>query len=822
MQTVWSRVAQTRCLCNCPSCVSITGTVTRRTTTATSRRRIRAGDVFTVFASSLAATATLLDSTKKDARRFHWDRVIDEARAQVQATETRQQTRLASLAHASGGKVGEGYDAVSSSTVAENAKNEGERRYSKEGWTNTKVDTWAKVFDWAEKQDANRAAMGFQDWKGVPLSLLQSLSSIQLQQLVANDALLRRFYGGPNCASLVDETSKYNLKAKKLKTLEYSVAKLVLSLLADSSAASSETESDAETSTSHNGTESATSYQHGKKIDFDASAAKPNGLTLNQKEINLQKSVPAKNMLKRVENDDGNLHQKLYDINSKLRDLTRKGIHNDSALSKSVGSLSAPSYNGLHGDEAKFLNNALSKILVQTSCKQDLTPSVTKICYNLLKSKKPPNTHSYNVLLVQFCRLDRPQWVKAVWTSMRESHVRPNELTHSTLLSYYTVTNKAPAFTSYLLLMSGHNGGLAIVKSKQILSPIVHGRYRFFGRRQRKAAEKARMNGEVYEALIVGALRFFGAQTAMQYYREMIADGWKSSVNLLTTILKHCYHRQDWEAGVSVWRRIGERAREGHRSAFKWMLCLSRACGQETVFKQILQEAVDEGVLSRSILAVMDSAKPEDIMALFEDVKPHASRKHNGAEAVVAPTSSALISDLASSSPSQVGERALSSNSISPDQRTTSVRIDSHRFEQQPEVLTASISDTAGAATSESMLPKPTTIINPNLMNGSSKRITKMNPEDAHKINGQENQQSQHLQPDHLRMDDCVFSQALYEKTKREFIRKLESETRPSGTTRLDRGYGSRSISLPDTPPNLPNPATWTDLDERPARSLAR
>ncbi|KAI9789068.1 MAG: hypothetical protein M1835_001915 [Candelina submexicana] len=80
MQTLWSRAAQSKCSCRCSSCLSAATAVTRHTTTATGRRRLKAGEAFTLFYSSIFATAALADAKIKENRRNEWDRVITEAR----------------------------------------------------------------------------------------------------------------------------------------------------------------------------------------------------------------------------------------------------------------------------------------------------------------------------------------------------------------------------------------------------------------------------------------------------------------------------------------------------------------------------------------------------------------------------------------------------------------------------------------------------------------------------------------------------------------------------------------------------------------------
>lgn len=66
--------------CRCSSCLQTATTIARRTTTAASRHRFRAGDLFTACYSTILATAAIVDAKVKDDRRLEWDRLIAEAK----------------------------------------------------------------------------------------------------------------------------------------------------------------------------------------------------------------------------------------------------------------------------------------------------------------------------------------------------------------------------------------------------------------------------------------------------------------------------------------------------------------------------------------------------------------------------------------------------------------------------------------------------------------------------------------------------------------------------------------------------------------------
>lgn len=88
MQALWSRAAQARSSCRCSSCLHAASAIARRTTTATSKRRIKFGDLFTACYSTIFATAVFADARVKEDRRKEWDRIIAEAKAGLPVDET--------------------------------------------------------------------------------------------------------------------------------------------------------------------------------------------------------------------------------------------------------------------------------------------------------------------------------------------------------------------------------------------------------------------------------------------------------------------------------------------------------------------------------------------------------------------------------------------------------------------------------------------------------------------------------------------------------------------------------------------------------------
>lgn len=557
MQTIWNRVAQSRCSCNCSSCLSMAAAIARRSTTAAAGRRIRFSDVFTVFYSSMLATAAVADSKRKDSRREAWDNAIAQAKDELKDLESEQQRRLAAL----------------SITPGE------EHRI-----TQTEGERWSDVFQWATQQKQKRKALGFDDWKGVPLHVLQELSTSEISQALNDSRIFSRLRGqcGPSAWNI--EPHSRPLSAKKLKTLEWSVAKMTLRLMSKISR---------EGPTIRDGSESG-----------EDTSAQP--FLRDEKDLSLAISR----------------------IDERLLEL-----RNYSQTSEIPEHLESPQYpryiaGSIHDtNESTSLNRTLQSILDAREPKGGSQNSMlAKVCYNLLMSTTPPNVHTYNMLLVKFCHWEQQSLVSALITSMRESHIRPNEITHSTTLKFFTLIENRSAFAKYVRLMEGLDRALAIAHPETKRIPITGGRYRFpedhtnsvaqlaRGKDgapipincdadtdkpsyQTKITEKARMNYVVYGALIHGALQFYGKERAMQFYRAMISEGWKPGLTILTSMLRHCCYKMDWLSGIAVWQEIQTLDRGATERAYLWMLRLCRRCQKQSAFEEVLSEGTCRGIL---------------------------------------------------------------------------------------------------------------------------------------------------------------------------------------------------------------------------------
>ena len=448
--------------------------------------------------------------------------------------------------------------------------------------SHNEFETWLDVFEWAREQHQIREASGFQDWKGPPLSLLQSLSAADLHELLADKRLLRYFYGGSDCANLVDRPRPYPLTMKKTRILEWSIAKLVLSLLMYSS----------------------------KPWD--------------------DPGRPTTSLLRNLLGDE-TIESKIDQIQEHIRilhiDCTEYSYYTDSECPP------FPNYDRTivaDDEQTREMNKSLHDLLVLMEQSTDPGDVISKICYNLLTARAPPNTDTYNTLLVRFSLLAMEDQFKAALISMRQSHIRPNEITNTTALLHFTRMEDRVAFFHTLELMEGRRHGLTAKRRELIPHSMLWERFSLRGTNSLMAIEKARMNGQVYESVIVGAIKFVCDGIARQFYRRMVSEGWSPTFGTLLAILQDCCRRVDWTVGYEVLHQLEKTAEKVNTLTYEWMLRLCQCCRQNEFFDQILINGVHCGALPASMLALTDRDKAEDIGFLIKRAKHHQPPKAIG------------------------------------------------------------------------------------------------------------------------------------------------------------------------------------------------
>ncbi|MCJ1229531.1 hypothetical protein MMC12_006198 [Toensbergia leucococca] len=627
MQTIWSRAAQSSCHCNCSSCIPYTAALARRTATAAPKRRLRYGDLFTVFYSSILATAAVADANRKDARRKQWDKVIKEAKDELAALETRQQNRLDSLPKdvpirtvISKEGVGEqdmvrrmtirnDQDLARKAAVAEGVKYKegfGGQGLVRRCTSGSRLEEWEHALKRTSWQAEERVALGFEDLRGLPLSLLENLSNFEIEQILVNPQLMDPVRGKANSDPWTTEDPTYLFSKKKTKTFELSVAKMVLRF-----------------------------FLRTVKEKHVQDDLKP-GEDKSQVKVSHPQDLPRK-----IEVFDKRLaHLRQCHYTSEMVNRTERPTY--------------PRYR-MTPDPMSDNGAALPSILLtlfktfymmerqsgSVGEGPDLDSLISKICYNVLASPTPPTIHTYNTLLVHFIRLKEFDLARAVLASIKETYVVPNEVTVSATLKFYTLTHDRLGFDDYVQRMEGKLTGLIkayqdtgveavdnrvfqpyprlyaahYTRDKQSGQLILNDLDRATGQTARQELiQKVPQNQTTYGALIHGALRLSGLGHAAKYFDRMVEEGWEVNIEILTSLLRACFVERDWSLGLRFWSEILALKDAANEKACYWMLCLCLICDKLLEFRTILRLAIDEGVLPSAIAEI-----PEHVVA-FRDL----------------------------------------------------------------------------------------------------------------------------------------------------------------------------------------------------------
>jgi hypothetical protein len=590
MQTLWNRIVQTKRACKCSASFSSAAACTRRATTAVFRTRLSSKDRFTVIYSSFLTAATLIDSQIKGGKREKLLGAIEEARDELNTLDTSQKIRLAAL-----------------STECDDIKElfQGGRQ------------SWKDVLRWAEEEKRVRNALGFKKWKGIPLSILESLSTTQLEEAFRNNSVLRKLLFGADSRAYTSSVCS----TKKRKIMEWSTAKLAYRFLREI-------------------------YREG---------APPSDLP---KELGYASDAPHE--MKQA------ISGQIIQAETKLAEIRMLPPHSEEV--ECFVSSEAPRYNfhrSANDEKVAVLNSHLEEVF-QLSRKEEknLKCLITKVCRYLLASNAPPNIRTYTLLARNFERLGQHGLIKAVLEAMKECRFRSDEEALSFWLDYYSITNNVTGFRKLVTQMHGFSQGLTPAHVNNIVPRIAFDQFRFdpcdkdtsqnISNDEDSLApiqdfvalrcrdldymvfRTARKNQDVYSSLIRGTLKLFGEEKAMGFYVDMIRDGHEPTVEILTIILHHCCEREDWESGLRVLQEIHDLG-GGDLQTYRLLLQLCQKCQDRQKFKEELAGGVRRGIISPAVQYFpeqIDALQAEqlldrageygELLLRFDDEKPNA------------------------------------------------------------------------------------------------------------------------------------------------------------------------------------------------------
>ena len=566
MQTLWSRVVQTKCTCRCPSCLPTPTAVSRRATTAAAKRRLRFSDAFTFFYSSILATAAVTDAKRKDEKTKEWDRTIGEAKEELKAIEAEQERRLQALS-----------EPIKLDCLGD--------------WKN--METWETVFDWASHQNQAREALGHGRLQGIHASFLNSLSPADLRELCMNGRIMEAVEGWPD-QGFGRATTTQPLSTKKRKIIELSIAKMIFRLLLQSSP-----------------TDSATLTPLERLM---REALMRNGDQLRSKLADIEdrlfqiKKIYAKS-------------KELYNLESPRLPAYSEDIpttaDSSPSLNATLGTLLF-----INRSEVIDINALITKIcynlLVSTTPPDVHTYNmlIIRLCHfhqlemasivldSMHECHIRPNETTVAATLRYYTFANDRVGFKGYVNLMQ---CRGDGLALAHPLTQITSVNQM----KYVVHCSG---ALRYNRSSRF-STYCSGKY--LSSVRIKIVQKAPRNQEVFSALIVGSLKLFGLDTAMPHYLDMVRCGWDTDIQILAALLKHCSFVNNWSFGQKVWHEIQRLASSAMEIPYFWMLRLCLKCGRKEEFESILRKGIESNVLDCSLIHISFSIAPNELKVVM-------------------------------------------------------------------------------------------------------------------------------------------------------------------------------------------------------------
>jgi hypothetical protein len=544
MQILWSRSAQVRS-CRCNSCLHAATALARRATTAASKRRLKASDVFTACYSAMFATAALADAKNKEYRRKQWDLAIEEVK-----------TGLA--------------------TSSPNAQK--------------------GVPDQGPEQPTDKSSIfGHSCLAGKPLScqgsyrmggtVPQAPSGVKEHSDGRSDDLLLAYDGirWDILSTTKKELVEGHIRIFQLETLNAHVRQAVM--------------------TQRNYVAIKAMTDEEIKLGLEEEPANTRVLSREPKtrlHLNKMQEMVAKLVAGLL------INTKLFWIKSKQHwrkggfysNLDHKRLLTERISSLQNGCTRLPRY--LPADwedlvqERKRLNKSILSILHSAPSEgRSIDIMVAEICYNLLIGNAPPCIHTYNNMIIHFTRLRRHDLAEVVVESFFEdSKFRANEQTISAILDHYTARGSRKGYRRTIERMRAINGDMRMrrrliallhrpsINMWAMTEKVIH--------RDGFLHQKATRCAEVFMSLARGALKFIGARQAVTYLKICVNQGHQFAADEFIKIAICCLVERNeaaieklLSALVSQWRQNMSSPfhLESNSSVQRYVFLLLQFCG---------------------------------------------------------------------------------------------------------------------------------------------------------------------------------------------------------------------------------------------------
>ena len=252
-----------------------------------------------------------------------------------------------------------------------------------------------------------------------------------------------------------------------------------------------------------------------------------------------------------------------------------------------------PRYEGSKTPAIK-MNKALHALLSRRPVPHSVIP---KVCYNLLTSPIPPDTHTYNILINQLVYLRQNTLAELVFQEMIRAGDMPDEYTVVALLNLMSKMGDLEGWSKVVKIQKREEKSWRELK----------------GRKRSKY---------LLETLIIHSARF-GQRSLIKRYTRALRRYWpedpEPSKNVLTALIRFYGEKQEWNNGYGCWAKLlkmdseaTEKAlREGKEEdaqildqfAWYWWLKHCKSCSRGSALEKWADRAMERGIDVERLLA---------------------------------------------------------------------------------------------------------------------------------------------------------------------------------------------------------------------------
>ncbi|KAJ2984720.1 hypothetical protein NUW58_g5914 [Xylaria curta] len=492
MQTLWSRAAQAQSSCRCRICLHSVNALTRRTATIAPKRKVTVADLFTACYTTILGTATIIDARRKNERRQELDAELSRAKASLK--QALSESPASSLDGKENGVLDEGISAPNHLQAYISRRAERERRHGLEARPNTPLNEgFAEDLpgsDWEESGIPNRKRY-----------IINHLPVWNIPSWTGNE---------PDRSLLEELHSLYNITYPpfaRQSWIQLDWSEIEASVIAE-------------------------------QEDFDFILREPrtsHHMTLTAKTV--------QNLVDKLLRQTG-----LYRAYAKYPNFGERRILKELEYLRRGPDF--PSYQFASADSNYTmhtrgrLDESIRRVFKESKTSRE---AVAKICYNLLAAGVPPTIYTYNILIIWFNRIQRPDLAQVVVDSYLDQTVWPaTDQTMLCLLNHYRGLSQREHMSEVAKKLKGREDGLHLAALYGGQSNVEHlTRYQKCALERAMLFPKGQRTNATFDHLIRGWLSHEELGTACKTFVSCLRHGSSIPLYTLHELFRSCLAAAD-------------------------------------------------------------------------------------------------------------------------------------------------------------------------------------------------------------------------------------------------------------------------------------